>query len=59
MPKSTIKSPAQSPATSHRTTLKPGIAKLQNIGKSKKKKDCNPPYTIDPSGIRRIKDECF
>jgi serine/threonine-protein kinase len=59
IPKSTTKSPAQSPATSHRTTLKPGIAKLQNIGKSKKKKDCNPPYTIDPSGIRRIKDECF
>ena len=47
------------PATNHRALPKTAIAKLLSAGKPRKKKDCNPPYYIDPSGIRRIKDECF
>jgi eukaryotic-like serine/threonine-protein kinase len=46
-------------STSHRSTAKPVGVKLQTGGKPRAKKDCNPPYYIDPNGIRRVKDGCL
>lgn len=59
VPTSNTKSKALSRPTSHRSIAKAGSARLQVTGKQRGKKDCNPPYYIDASGIRRIKDECF
>jgi serine/threonine-protein kinase len=59
VPASNTKSRALSRPTSHRSIAKAGSAKFQTTGKQREKRDCNPPYYIDPSGIRRIKDECF
>jgi hypothetical protein len=32
---------------------------LSKTGKARATKNCDPPYTIDPNGIRRVKHECL
>jgi serine/threonine-protein kinase len=52
------KSKERSAVPSLRTTPKPTFVKAKKLGKAQKQKDCDPPYYIDPNGIRRVKHEC-
>ena len=56
---SDTKSNVASPTTNRRSPNKPTVAKVQKTVKSRKPKDCNPPYSIDANGIRRVKSECL
>lgn len=49
----------QAAATDRRSNPKTAAARLSKTGKPQEKKDCDPPYTIDPNGIRRVKHECL
>ena len=51
--------PGQAATTDRRSNPKTGAARLSKTGKAQEKKNCDPPYTIDPSGIRRVKHECL
>jgi Protein kinase domain. len=49
----------QAAATDRRSNPKTAAARLLKTGKPQEKKDCDPPYTIDSNGIRRVKHECL
>jgi len=49
----------QAAATARRSNPKTAAARLSKTGKARATKNCDPPYTIDPNGIRRVKHECL
>jgi len=49
----------QAATTGRRSNPKTAAARLSKTGKAQERKDCDPPYTIDPNGIRRVKHECL
>jgi len=51
--------PGQAATTDRRSNPKIAAARLSRTGKAQEKKNCDPPYTIDPNGIRRVKHECL
>jgi serine/threonine-protein kinase len=46
-------------AADRRSNAKIAAAGLSRTGKPQEKKNCDPPYYIDPNGIRRIRHECL
>ena len=66
-PASAIVAPAVTAATApgpaatsdRRLNPKPASVRLSKASKPREKKNCDPPYTIDPNGIRRVKHECL
>jgi hypothetical protein len=50
---------SRAPAGDHRPNAKTAVAGLSKIGRPQRKRNCDPPYFIDPSGIRRVKRECL
>jgi serine/threonine protein kinase len=55
----TAQSKEKSAGTALRSARKPAIAKAKRLGKVQRTKDCDPPYSIDPNGIRRVKSDCL
>ena len=50
---------SRAPAGDHRPNAKTAVAGLSKTGRLQGKRNCDPPYFIDPSGIRRVKRECL
>jgi serine/threonine-protein kinase len=49
----------QAVASDHRSNPRTTVANLSKAGRPQRRKNCDPPYTIDPNGIRRVKGECL
>jgi serine/threonine-protein kinase len=49
----------KSRAADRRSNARIAAAGLSRTGKPQEKKNCDPPYYIDPNGIRRIRHECL
>jgi serine/threonine-protein kinase len=59
VPETDTRAKARPTATRLHPSRKPTSARTQRLVNSQKQKDCNPPYYMDPNGIRRVKDECL